>query len=45
MQTHNFYMALAYGVSACLLVAEVVLLYVRWRKAQWMQAAQERDGL
>lgn len=33
MQNHDFYLALAYGVSALLLVAEVALLCVRWRKA------------
>lgn len=34
MHTHDFYIVLAYGVSAVLLVAEVVWLVVRWRKAR-----------
>lgn len=37
MQNHDFYLALAYGVSALLLVAEVVALCVRWRKAPSQQ--------
>lgn len=45
MQTHNFYIALAYGISACLLVAEVVLLYVRWRQARTMEQTHQRDSL
>lgn len=43
MHTHEFYMALAYGISAVLLVAEVGLIFVRWRQAQRMQHAQERN--
>lgn len=36
MQSHAFYMALAYGVSAVLLLVEVIGLWLRWRKAQQM---------
>lgn len=42
MHTHNFYMALAYGISALLLVAEVAGLYVRWRRARQKQNVQAR---
>jgi hypothetical protein len=45
MSTHDFYIALAYGVSACLLVAEVVLLYARWYQARTSTQAQHRDSL
>lgn len=45
MQTHHFYMALAYGISACLLVAEVLLLYVRWHKARTVAPAHQKDVL
>ncbi len=43
MHTHNFYMALAYGVSALLLVAEVAGLYIRWRRAQRKQNVPARE--
>lgn len=41
MQTHGFFLALAYGLSAVLLVAEVVSLCLRWRKAR--QAKNESE--
>ncbi|WP_284336627.1 heme exporter protein CcmD [Comamonas sp. NoAH] len=37
MQSHAFYIALAYGVSALLLLAEAISLWLRWRKAQQVQ--------
>ncbi len=43
MHTHNFYMALAYGVSALLLVAEVAGLYIRWRRAPEKQNVPVRE--
>lgn len=34
MQNHSFFIALAYGLSAVLLLAEILSLYLRWRKAR-----------
>ncbi|WP_455555774.1 hypothetical protein [Comamonas sp.] len=42
MQNHTFYLALAYGVSGILLLAEVVALYRRWCKAN--AVCDERSG-
>lgn len=33
MSNHTFYLGLAYGMSALLILAEVVFLFRRWRKA------------
>lgn len=41
MQNHAFFIALAYGVSAVLLVAEVWSLWLRCRR----QAAHTDEGL
>ena len=41
MQNHVFFTALAYGVSAVLLLAEIFSVYLRWRKAR----AMDEEGL
>lgn len=41
MPTHDFYIALAYGLSAVLLVAEVISLWLRWRKAHAVQKKKD----
>ena len=43
MHNHAFDMTLAYGLSAVLLLAEVAVLCLRWRKARAVN--QERDSL
>lgn len=43
MHNHAFYMTLAYGLSAVLLLAEVAVLCLRWRKA--CAARQEGECL
>ncbi len=41
MQNHAFFIALAYGVGAAVLVAEMVLL---WRRSQSAQARAQEEG-
>ena len=40
MATHGFYIALAYGVSAALLLLEILALLWRWRR----QRQRQRQG-
>lgn len=41
MQNHAFFIALAYGVGAVVLVAEMVFL---WRRSQGAQARAQEEG-
>lgn len=41
MHTHDFYITLAYGLSAVLLVAEAISLWLRWRKAHAVQKKKD----
>ncbi|MEG1454546.1 MAG: heme exporter protein CcmD [Comamonas sp.] len=41
MQDHSFYLSLAYGLGAALLVAEVLLLWRRSRRARHAAGDEE----
>lgn len=44
MATHGFYLALAYGASAAVLVVEVLVLCLRWRKLRHAPTLTTREG-
>ena len=44
MANHGFYIALAYGVSAALLLLEILALLRRWRRLRQGPALRDHEG-